>query len=78
MVQDLISETGKGLMPGQWGCGKTFTAIDLSASVMTGQPFAGRRVIRQGGVLFVARSASAASSRASSAPNPTSTCLSLG
>lgn len=54
LVQDLISETGKGLMPGQWGCGKTFTAIDLSASVMTGQPFAGRRVLRQGGVLFVA------------------------
>jgi hypothetical protein len=54
LVQDLISETGKGLMPGQWGCGKTFMAIDLSASVMTGQPFAGRRVVRQGGVLFVA------------------------
>ncbi|WP_010685523.1 ATP-binding protein [Methylobacterium mesophilicum] len=54
LVQDLICETGKGLMPGQWGCGKTFTAIDLSASVMTGQPFAGRRVVRQGGVLFVA------------------------
>ena len=54
LVQDLICETGKGLMPGQWGCGKTFTAIDLSASVMTGQPFAGRRVVRRGGVLFVA------------------------
>jgi hypothetical protein len=54
LVQDLISESGKGLMPGQWGCGKTFTAIDLSASVMTGRLFAGRRVLRQGGVLFVA------------------------
>ncbi|WP_267424894.1 AAA family ATPase [Methylobacterium sp. GC_Met_2] len=54
LVQDLISETGKGLMPGQWGSGKTFTALDLSASIMTGEPFAGRRVMRRGGVLFVA------------------------
>ena len=36
------------------GGGKTFGALDLSASVMTGLPFAGRKVMRQGGVLFIA------------------------
>src|SRR3954464_3207910 len=54
LIRDLIPETGKGLLSGQWGTGKTFGALDLSASVMTGQLFAGRRVVRQGGVLFVA------------------------
>ncbi len=54
LVRDLVFETGKGLLAGQWGGGKTFGALDLSASVMTGLPFAGKRVVRQGGVLFVA------------------------
>lgn len=54
LVRDLVFETGKGLLAGQWGGGKTFGALDLSASVMTGLPFAGKRVMRQGGVLFIA------------------------
>ncbi|MEH3117086.1 MAG: AAA family ATPase [Methylorubrum populi] len=54
LVRDLIFETGKGLLSGQWGAGKTFGALDLAASVVTGQPFAGRRVMRRGGILFVA------------------------
>ncbi|MEE7489437.1 AAA family ATPase [Methylobacterium oryzae] len=54
LVRDLVFETGKGLLAGQWGGGKTFGALDLSASVMTGSPFAGKRVMRQGGVLFIA------------------------
>jgi RecA-family ATPase len=54
LVRDLIFETGKGLLSGQWGAGKTFGALDLAASVITGEPFAGRRVVRRGGVLFVA------------------------
>lgn len=54
LVRDLIGETGKGLASGQWGTGKTFVTLDLSASVMTGEPFAGRPVMRRGGVLFVA------------------------
>ncbi|GEO17431.1 AAA family ATPase [Microvirga aerophila] len=54
LIRDLIPETGKGLMSGQWGSGKTFGALDLSASVMTMEAFAGRRVNRQGGVLFIA------------------------
>ncbi|MGF3027915.1 ATP-binding protein [Methylobacterium aquaticum] len=54
LVRDLVFETGKGLLAGQWGGGKTFAGLDLSASVMTGLPFAGKRVMRQGGVLFIA------------------------
>jgi hypothetical protein len=54
LVRDLIPEIGKGLLPGQWGTGKTFVALDLSTSVMTGAPFAGRPVDRRGGVLFIA------------------------
>ena len=54
LVKDLIPEVGQGLASGQWGAGKTFAVIDLSASVMTGTPFAGREVCRRGGVLFIA------------------------
>jgi hypothetical protein len=54
LVKDLIPEVGQGLASGQWGAAKTFAVIDLSASVMTGTPFAGREVCRRGGVLFVA------------------------
>lgn len=54
LVRDLIPETGKGLIAGQWGTGKTFGALDLSASVMTGMSFANRKTERVGGVLFIA------------------------
>jgi hypothetical protein len=54
LVVDAILETGKGLLAGQWGTGKTFVAIDLAAAVMVGTSFAGRKVLRRGGVLFIA------------------------
>lgn len=54
LIRGLIGETGKGLASGQWGACKTFAVVDLSASVMTGEPFAGRKVMRRGGVLFIA------------------------
>jgi hypothetical protein len=54
LAKDLIFETGHGLASGQWGGCKTFGVIDLSASVMTKMPFAGREIVRQGGVLFIA------------------------
>jgi hypothetical protein len=54
LVKDLIPETGKGLAAGQWGTAKTFGVIDLAGSIMTATSFAGRTVVRQGGVLFVA------------------------
>jgi hypothetical protein len=54
LVKELIPQTGQGLASGQWGAGKTFAVIDLSLSVMTGTPFAGREACRRGGVLFIA------------------------
>ncbi|MGU3664205.1 AAA family ATPase [Methylobacterium sp. A49B] len=54
MVHNLIAEVGKGLLSGPWGSAKTFIALDLSGCVMTGEPFAGRKVMRRGGVLFIA------------------------
>ena len=54
LIDKLLPETGAGLMSGQWGTAKTFVAVDISASVMTATPFAGRAVSRRGGVLFVA------------------------
>ena len=54
LSKNSIPQTGQGLASGQWGAGKTFAVIDLSLSVMTGTPFAGREVCRRGGVLFIA------------------------
>jgi hypothetical protein len=54
LARDLIPETGNGLLAGQWGTAKTFTALDLSAAVITGTAFAGRPIVRKGGVLFIA------------------------
>jgi hypothetical protein len=54
-VKGVIPETGIGILSGQWGTFKTTIALDLSISVMTGTPFAGRyRIKRQGAVAFVA------------------------
>jgi AAA domain len=54
LVRHLIPERGKGLLAGQWGTAKTFAALDLAGSVMTGSSFAGHDVDRRGGVLFIA------------------------
>lgn len=54
LVEGLLPETGIGLISGQWGVYKTFVALDLSLSLMAGPTFAGRRVNRLCGVLFVA------------------------
>ncbi|TFW56129.1 hypothetical protein CT676_37035 [Bradyrhizobium sp. MOS001] len=54
LVEKLIPGKGIGLMSGQWGACKTFAAFDLSASIASGMPFAGREIARPGGVLFVA------------------------
>ena len=54
LVAETIPETGKGLLSGQWGTAKTFVALDLSGSLMTGADFAGRSVRRRGGVVFIA------------------------
>jgi hypothetical protein len=54
LVKGLMSTVGHGLLSGQWGTGKTFLALELASAVMTGQPFLGRLIKRQCGVLFLA------------------------
>src|SRR6516162_5960680 len=54
LVKHVLPACGHGLLSGQWGTAKTFTAIDLAVAVATGQPFLGRIIKRQSGVLFIA------------------------
>jgi hypothetical protein len=54
LVQDVIPEVGHGLMSGQWGTFKTFGALELAHSCMSGEPFLGYEIMRRGGVLFIA------------------------
>ncbi|ACB28436.1 ATP-binding protein [Methylobacterium radiotolerans] len=54
LIRNIMPEKGKGLLSGQWGTAKTFSALDLSGAVMSGLPFAGHKVDRRGGVLFIA------------------------
>jgi hypothetical protein len=54
MVDQLIAEQGVGLISGQWGVYKTFTAIELAKCVIRGIPFVRYPILRPGGVLFLA------------------------
>jgi hypothetical protein len=54
LVQDTIPEVGAGLLSGQWGTYKTFTAIDLGAAIISRGQIFGSAVVRQGGVLLYA------------------------
>jgi hypothetical protein len=54
LVEKAVPKAGVALISGQWGTYKTFVALDLACSVMTGMPFANRPVRCQGGVLFIA------------------------
>ncbi|MGA2493335.1 MAG: AAA family ATPase [Roseiarcus sp.] len=54
LVDKTLPKVGKALIAGQWGTYKTFIGLALAGSIMTKTPFAGRRVDRQGGVLFIA------------------------
>jgi hypothetical protein len=53
-IKGLMPVIGHGLLSGQWGAGKTFLALELASTLMTGQPFVGRLIKRQCGVLFLA------------------------
>jgi RecA-family ATPase len=53
-VDGLLHEVGTGMICGKYFCGKTYVAMSLSASIATGKPFAGRTVLRQGAVLWLA------------------------
>jgi hypothetical protein len=54
LVEGVLPETGAALISGQWGTYKTFVAVDLAASIMTGTPFIHFPASRQGGVVFFA------------------------
>jgi AAA domain len=54
LVQHVIPEIGHGLESGQWGTFKTFAAIDLAHSCMSGEAFLGYEIRRPGGVVFIA------------------------
>src|SRR5262249_23867736 len=54
LVKHVLPAVGHGLLSGQWGTAKTFTAIDLAAAVTTSQPFLGHPIKRHSGVLFIA------------------------
>jgi hypothetical protein len=53
-VYGTIPETGCGLLSGQWGTYKTFTAIDLACAVMSGTPIFESAIDRPGGALLYA------------------------
>jgi AAA domain len=53
-IKGLMPVCGHGLLSGQWGSGKTFVALELAGALMTGQPFLGRLIKRQCGVLLLA------------------------
>ena len=54
LVDGLFHEIGTGTIVSKYLGGKTFVAMALVASVSTGRPFAGRSVLRQGAVLWLA------------------------
>jgi hypothetical protein len=52
LVYGTLPEVGAGLLSGQWGTYKTFTAIDIACAVMSRTPIFGSEVDRQGGVVL--------------------------
>src|SRR5262249_45471005 len=54
LVDGLFHEVGTGTIVSKYLGGKTFVAMALAASVATGRAFAGRQVLRQGAVLWLA------------------------
>jgi hypothetical protein len=54
LVEGFLPQSGVGLISGQWGTFKTFTALDLAAAVMTGTAFIRYPVSCPGGVLLLA------------------------
>ena len=54
LINKVLPEVGCGLISGQWGTYKTFVAIDIATSAMSGVNFIDFAVIRKGGILFIA------------------------
>jgi AAA domain len=58
LLHGVLPEVGTGLMSGQWGTYKTFTALDLAIAVAIGGQFLDYTVCRKGGTLFIATESS--------------------
>lgn len=54
LIRNRLPETGLAVLSGQWGTFKSFGALDIAASVMTGMHFTAEPVYRRSGVLFIA------------------------
>jgi hypothetical protein len=54
LIKNLLASVSFGILSGQWGTGKTFLVFELSACLMTGQPFIGHAIKRQCGVMYIA------------------------
>jgi hypothetical protein len=54
LIKGLLPQIGTTLLSGQWGMYKSFALLELGASVITGNSFAGHRVKRRGGMLVFA------------------------
>lgn len=54
LVRDTFPEVGVAFIGGQSGALKTFFAVHASTCLMTGIPLAGRKIERQGGIVYIA------------------------
>ena len=57
LVKEMLPETGVGLLSGRSSSGKTFVTLHLAQCIATEKPFAGRKIKRKGGTLFMAAEA---------------------
>lgn len=53
-VKNVLPENGTAILASEWGFGKTYVALELARCLMLGDHFAGQRVKRTGGVLWLA------------------------
>lgn len=54
IVKPLLPAKGVGILGGQSGAGKTFTAVELASCLAEGRPFFGHRVVERVGTLIIA------------------------
>jgi len=54
LIDGMIEDITTGIIFGETGSGKTFVALSLACSVVTGEPWAGHNVNRQGPVIYFA------------------------
>ncbi len=54
LIRNALPQKQVAILAGQYGSGKTFVGLDISFSVMTGQPFIDHEVERTGAVLWLA------------------------